>query len=220
VGVGLSSRSLALNVNTHDSLSYLDGLQNLTPFNNSLGGVLPSWLGKLAGGLTALDLGRNQLACPLDKLPWPVMKGLKALTFLELGFNQLTGPIDSVKGLTGLTVLGLSGNQLNGATNPVKGLTGLVRLDISNMHQITGTIGAVSGLTALTNLGLGNSPKLSASINAVATQRACTSPTATPAAWCPMDRLTGRKPPSFVTSAATISAVRSPPAPHQLQSNL
>jgi Leucine-rich repeat (LRR) protein len=154
VGVNLGNRSLTLNASADDSLSRLGGLQNLTLGTwhyptNQLRGPLPSWLGKLAGSLTYLDLANNNFgAGPID-----IVQGLKKLEHLNLGGNiNLNGPIDAVAGLVKLTYLYLSGCDFGGPIDAVKGLRELTVLSLDTNPKLSGTIDAVAGLVKLVRL--------------------------------------------------------------------
>jgi Leucine-rich repeat (LRR) protein len=168
VGVDLGSRSLTLNADADDSLSRLDGLQNLTLGKwpnptNQLVGPMPSWLGKLAGSLVHLDMYGNKLNGTID-----AVAGLTKLTHLNLNNCNFGGPIDAVKGLSELTYLQLGANpNLNGTIEAVASLPKLNTLDLGAC-DFRCPIDAVKGLSELTSLELSGNPKLNGTIGAVA----------------------------------------------------
>ena len=93
------------------ALGNLDGLEQLSLFENELTGEIPAELGDLSE-LTNLKLSYNQLTGAIP----PELGSLSELTSLELLFNRLTGAIPSELGtLTQLRNLHLDSNQLSGS---------------------------------------------------------------------------------------------------------
>jgi Leucine-rich repeat (LRR) protein len=148
--IGLSMNENSLGGAIPTQLGRLTGLTTLYVNQNELSGAIPTQLGGLTD-LTVLYVDHNSLSGAI-----PTQLGrLAGLTTLKVDWNSLGGAIPTqFGGLTDLTVLYVDHNSLSGAIpTQLGGLTDLTALDASYNSLLSGAIptqlGGLAGLIAL-----------------------------------------------------------------------